>query len=72
MSETHAPFWIYGRGRPRLEFAPSPLRPRVSVHGGGGTGWHLVAVDMPRLRHVAGQKKRVGAKLVRITFPIAP
>ena len=27
MSETHAPFWIYGSGKLRLEFAPSELRP---------------------------------------------
>jgi hypothetical protein len=69
MSETHAPIWLFGRGKPQLEFAPSPLRPRVSVSGGSKVGWKLVTVDVPRLRHVAGQKKRVGARLLRITFP---
>jgi len=34
MSETHAPFWIYGRGTLRLQFAPSRLTPRIRVDGG--------------------------------------
>jgi hypothetical protein len=68
MSERHAPFWIYGGGKPRLEFAPSASPPRVAVHGGRGRGWQLVTVDVPRLRHVPGQKLRVGARLLRVTF----
>ena len=65
MSETHAPFWIYGSGKVRLKFAPSPLTPRVRVHGGDTVGWHLVTVDVPRLRRVEGQARPVGLRLVR-------
>jgi hypothetical protein len=68
MSERHAPFWIYGSGKPRLEFATSALRPRVSVYGGRTRGWHLVTVDLPRLHNVPGQKRRVGARLLRVTL----
>jgi hypothetical protein len=72
MSETHAPFWIYGSGRLRLRFAESPLRGRISVDGRpalalGKPGWHLVTVDVPRLLRVEGEKRRVGLKLVRLT-----
>jgi hypothetical protein len=68
MSETHAPFWIYGSGSLQLRFAPSPLRRRVAVDGHAGLelgrpGWHLVTVDVPRLVGVEGQKRRVGLKL---------
>jgi hypothetical protein len=66
MSETHAPFWIYGGGKVRLRFAPSPLRPRVTVHGGDKLGWHLVTVDVPRLRRVEGQPRAVGLRLLRV------
>jgi hypothetical protein len=71
MSETHAPFWIYGGGRLKLDFAPSQLRRRVTIDGGpGGTlkskGWHLVAVDVHRLVNVAGQKHKVGLRLIRV------
>jgi hypothetical protein len=66
MSEMHAPFWIYGTGTMELKFAPSDPRPRVNVHGGSKQGWHLVTVDVPRLVHVPGQKKRVGAKLLGV------
>jgi hypothetical protein len=74
MSKTHAPFWIYGSGTLRLRFAPSPLPRRVTVDGRAvlelrRPGWHLVTVDVPRLVKVEGQKKRVGLKLVRLTFP---
>ena len=70
MSETHAPFWIFGSGRVELRFAPSPLRPRVKVYGGRKRGWHLVTVDVPRLVNVSGQTKRVGVRLVALsTFP---
>jgi hypothetical protein len=72
MSERHAPFWIHGTGRLRLKFAPSPLPRRVSVDGRPGLrlkgrGWHLVTVDVPRLVNVAGQKQRVGLRLIRLT-----
>jgi hypothetical protein len=71
MSQTHAPFWIYGSGTLRLEFAPSPLEPSVAVDGRAGSalrseGWHLVTVDVPRLLTVPGQKHRVGLKLLRL------
>jgi hypothetical protein len=71
MSETHAPFWIYGSGRLRLEFAPSAQRLRVTIDGRSGDelkskGWHLVTVDVPRLRTVEGQRRKVGARLIRI------
>jgi hypothetical protein len=64
MSETHAPFWIHGRGRVRLTFAPSSLQPRVRVHG--SSGWRLVTVDVPHLTKVPGQKQRVGARLLHV------
>jgi len=67
MSETHAPFWIYGTGGIALTFAPSDPRPRIDVHGDGKPGWHLVTVDVPHLRRVPGQNKRVGAKLLNVT-----
>ena len=71
MSETHAPFWIYGAGRLRLEFARSPLPRRVTVDGRPGLdlkgrGWHLVTIDVPRLVSVEGQNDRVGLKLVSL------
>jgi hypothetical protein len=64
MSEPHAPFWIHGRGRVHLTFAPSPLHPRVRVYG--SAGWRLVTVDVPHLMKVPGQKQRVGAKLLHV------
>ena len=71
MSETHAPFWIYGAGQLRLEFAPSSLPRRISIDGrrsvtASKRDWHLVTVDVPRLVTVAGQSKRVALKLTRI------
>ena len=75
MSETHAPFWIYGTGRLRLDFAPSTLRPRISVDNRNtvelrGRGWHLVTVDVPKLVEVEGQERLVGLRLVRaVTSP---
>jgi hypothetical protein len=68
MSETHAPFWVFGSGRVRLRFPPSAPRPRVRVHK-RPEGWKLVTVDVAHLRRVPGQKKRVGAKLVSFTCP---
>ena len=72
MSETHAPFWIYGSGRLQLEFAPSPLTPHVTTDGRAGfalrsKGWHLVAVDVDRLVKVEGERRKVGLKLLRVT-----
>jgi hypothetical protein len=67
MSETHAPLWVYGGGKVHLRFAPSAAHPRVTVHGGVKTGWHLVTVDVAHLMLVPGQKRRVGAKLLRLT-----
>jgi hypothetical protein len=67
MSETHAPFWIYGSGRVKLRFAPSPLHPRVTVHGGEKRGWHLVTVDVAHLRRVPDMQRRVGVRLVATT-----
>ena len=71
MSETHAPFWIYGSGRLKLDFAPSPLRAHVTIDGRAGSelrskGWHLVTVDVDRLVKVAGQQHRVGLRLIRL------
>src|SRR3954470_21995531 len=65
MSETHAPFWIFGR-RVRLRFAPSPLRPRVAVHAPGPGRWRLVTVDVPHLARVPGQTQRVGVRLISV------
>jgi hypothetical protein len=72
MSETHAPFWIYGAGTLRLVFASSALRPRVTVDGRKSlvlrsSGWHLVTVDIPHLREVSGENRKVGLKLLRIS-----
>ena len=71
MSETHAPFWVYGGGRLRLEFAPSALTPRVTVDGRSGLelrskGWHLVTVDVDRLVKVEGENRKVGLRLLRV------
>ena len=63
MSETHAPFWIHGTGRVSLRFAPSDLRPTVAVQR-GRAGWRLVTVDVPHLRRLPGENRRVGAKLL--------
>jgi hypothetical protein len=66
MSETHAPFWVYGKGVLRLRFAPSRLPSRVRVDGRAslqlhGRGWHLVTVDVPEL--VRAGERRVGVTL---------
>jgi hypothetical protein len=70
MSETHAPFWIYGSGRVRLFFAPSQLPRTFTVDGQpergpvlrlGRAEWHVITVDVPHL--VAHRKKRVGLLL---------
>jgi hypothetical protein len=71
MSQTHAPFWIYGRGAIQLEFAPSSLTPRVKIDGRAGPaprseGWHLVTVDVDKLVKVEGEKRKVGLKLLRV------
>jgi hypothetical protein len=72
MSQTHAPFWIYGSGAIQLEFAPSSLTPRVTIDGRSGPalrskGWHLVTVDVDKLVKVEGEKRKVGLKLMRVT-----
>jgi hypothetical protein len=72
MSETHAPFWIYGSGALQLEFAPSSLAPHVTIDGRAGSelrskGWHLVTVDVDRLVKVEGEKRKVGLRLLRVT-----
>jgi hypothetical protein len=72
MSETHAPFWIYGSGTLRLTFAPSLLQRRVTVDGRESLrlrnrGWHLVAVDIPHLRDVPGETRKVGLNLLRVS-----
>jgi len=72
MSETHAPFWIYGSGTLRLRFAPSSSPRRVTVDGRNaielrGRGWHLITVDVPKLMHVQGEKKRVGLRLLSVS-----
>jgi hypothetical protein len=74
MSETHAPFWIYGSGKLRLQFAASALPRRVTVDGRRSLdlrsrGWHLVTVDVPRLVRVEDQPKRVGLKLLEVSIP---
>jgi hypothetical protein len=71
MSETHAPFWIYGGGRLKLDFAPSPLSPMIAVDGRPGTelgdpGWHLVTIDVPRLVRLPGLQRKVGLRLLRL------
>jgi hypothetical protein len=71
MSETHAPFWIYGSGRLELQFAASSLPRRIALDGRPNLvarkrDWHLVTVDVPRLVDAAGQSKRVGLLLRRI------
>jgi hypothetical protein len=78
MSETHAPFWIYGSGKLRLKFARSSLPHRVTIDGRPGVylqgrGWHLVTVDVPRLVPVEGETHPVGLRLVRVaTAPTSP
>jgi hypothetical protein len=72
MSERHGPFWIYGSGALQLEFAPSSLAPRVTIDGRAGSelrskGWHLVTVDVDRLVKVAGEKRKVGLRLLQVT-----
>jgi hypothetical protein len=71
MSETHAPFWIYGSGRLKLDFEQSPLPRTVAVDGRPGTtlgppGWHLVTIDVPHLGTAAGQDHKVGLRLLQI------
>ena len=74
MSETHAPFWIYGSGTLRLRFAPSPLprtftvderRQRGPILPLGRSGWHVVAVDVPNLEKA--DRKKVGLDLLSLS-----
>jgi hypothetical protein len=74
MSETHAPFWVYGSGSVKLTFAPTRLARRFTVDERpqrgpqlnlGTAGWHVVTVDVPHL--VQGPLgKKVGLKLVSV------
>jgi hypothetical protein len=71
MSETHAPFWIYGSGTVKVDLAPSVLTPRITVDGRPGVklrnaGWHLVIVTVPSLITVADQKRKVGVRLLKV------
>jgi len=75
MSETHAPFWVYGSGKVKLTFAPSNLKRNFTVDERlqpgpilelGKRGWHVVTVDVPHL--VPGPNgKKVGLNLLSIT-----
>jgi hypothetical protein len=74
MSETHAPFWIYGSGAAKLTFAPSNLPRRFTVDGRtqrgprlhlGGRGWHVVTVGVPRLAPGPNGRK-VGLRLLSV------
>jgi hypothetical protein len=68
MSERHAPFWVYGRGTPRLRFAPSRLPRQVRVQKLQGGRWQLVTVDVPRLVRAPGVRNRVGLRLLGVTL----
>jgi hypothetical protein len=73
MSETHAPFWIYGAGRLALRFAPSSLPRHITVDGrrtvvAAKRDWHLVTVDVPRLVETTGGNRRVGLRLKDVTW----
>jgi hypothetical protein len=77
MSEPHAPLWIYGSGRVKLVFAPSPLPRRFTVDERpqrgptlnlGKRGWHVVTVDVPHLM-TGPNRRQVGARLVSIVRP---
>ena len=70
MSETHAPFWIYGGGSLRLSFGPSASPRSFTVDGTpqrgpvlrlGRRDWHVITVDVPRL--VPHRHRRVGLLL---------
>jgi hypothetical protein len=80
MSETHAPFWVYGSGTIALAVqSPQPLATRFSVDERvvakatvsnaqrivlplGRAGWHLVALDVPRLLDT--KPRRTGVRLM--------
>ena len=70
MSETHAPFWVYGGGSLRLSFGPSASPRSFTVDGTpqrgpvlrlGRRDWHVITVDVPRL--VPHRHRRVGLLL---------
>ena len=74
MSETHAPFWIYGSGMVKLEFARSLLHPSFTVDERSerratfrlkGNRWHVITVDVPNLEPGPDGKK-VGLNLLSI------
>ena len=69
MSETHAPFWVYGSGNLRLRFTPASPPRRVRVDGRpslhlGAQGWHLVTVDVQHLVPVGN--RRIGATILSV------
>jgi hypothetical protein len=74
MSETHAPFWLYGSGTLTPKFAQSQLPRRFTVDGRrqqgptlhlGKSGWHVITVSVPRL--VLGPAgKEVGLRLIAL------
>jgi hypothetical protein len=75
MSETHAPFWVYGAGRVSLRFAPSPLPRRFTVDGRatrgptlklGKPGWHVITVEVSRLVRAQRVPRQVGLRLLDI------
>jgi hypothetical protein len=77
MSETHAPFWIYGGGSVKLTLAASPLVAQFTVDERaqrgptlqlGPQGWHVVTLDVPHLVPGADHKQ-VGLRLISITRP---
>jgi hypothetical protein len=77
MSQTHAPFWIYGAGRLTLRFAPSPLPRRVALDGrrtlvARKRDWHLVTVDVPHLVAAPEQGNRIGLRLMGISWAQPP
>jgi hypothetical protein len=70
MSETHAPFWIYGGGSLRMSVAPSSSPRSFTVDGKpqrgpvlrlGRRDWHVVTVEVPRLMRQGD--RRVGLLL---------
>jgi hypothetical protein len=80
MSESHAPFWVYGSGTIALAVqSPEPLATTFSVDERvvatrtvsnaqrvvlplGAAGWHLIALDVPRLLDTTPRK--TGVRLV--------
>ena len=71
MSETHAPFWVYGKGRLQLDVrsvsahATSDGRRPARRSTLRAKGWHLVTVDVDRAgRRSRARNRKVGAEAV--------